>query len=352
MRKKWSKFYTPTPLSELLVSSLPANFNPKNVIDICAGSCNLLLSANKRWPKANLHASDINGIKLNANSDFKVKTYCLDALDIDSMKRSFRRKSNKLILANPPFGKISFKETDSLNYPDRYNLLTSGLNRVEYYIILSNLSLLNKGDYFAAILPENVFTSDKSRAFKEFLLNCFEEIKVEHHSYKFPGSDVRTRLFIGKFVSLKVKSNYSNPNWTNPIEKSYPIIRGVDNSILVDGLPKKNQIGALHFSNSNGDIMVNKKLPEFKTNFSQKQIESKDLLICRVGRSAGTIIIPDKRHIGLIPSDLLFILRNGQKLSKYQLLEFQASLRKQVKGLTSNYIAKSDIYESLSMVLN
>ena len=50
----YSKFYTPPEIASLLIEELDVD-EPDKIIDICCGSCNLLLAAKARWNKANLY---------------------------------------------------------------------------------------------------------------------------------------------------------------------------------------------------------------------------------------------------------------------------------------------------------
>ena len=53
----YSKFYTPPKIANSLIKELSIP-EPDKIVDICCGSCNLLIAANNRWTKAKLYPGD------------------------------------------------------------------------------------------------------------------------------------------------------------------------------------------------------------------------------------------------------------------------------------------------------
>jgi len=350
---KWIRFYTPEILADNLMDQIDNLFLPSNVIDICAGSCNLLRQAQLKWPKAKFYASDIE--KINRESYLTGKFFAnqIDARDISSIKKEFKRKRNKLVLANPPFGDSTTFQENSIpsNLQELYNS-SKNANRIECQILISNFAILNTGDVFAGVLPENIFSADKMYGFRENIFKLFDNLKVSTHSIKFNSSEVKTRLFTGTFKQLKENRKISSPQLsTSKNNQEINLIRGIDNSVLKNYKPSDSNLEVLHFNNLEGKILQRKSIKGDK-NYESKIIGKNDVLIFRVGRNAGKIFIPQQKHIGLAPSDLLLIFKNGKKLGKKDLEKFELSLSRRTKGLTSKYISKNDVYEALKPTEN
>lgn len=351
--KSWTKFYTPHVLSKLLIESVASNYEPSYVVDICAGSCNLLKAASKRWPEAKLYGSDIVKIDTNLASEVTIKTKQLDALLSHNVISHYKNKTNKIVVANPPFGcmhdKISFNIPQQLKYI--YDSI-KGAKRIECYITLSNIAILNNGDYFAAILPENIFSGENLKFFKYNLFQLFDSRQIRCHTSKFESSEVKTRIFTGRFKGVPKKFraflNMEEQDLTNSIHFNQ-IVRGIDNSKLNPVSNVSSMLKVVHFSNKKGNVNNYKTVKDNELS-RRKIVLINDILILRVGRNAGTIIFTDERHHGYPISDLLFILRDGNKLSVNILLKLEVELCKKVKGLTSKYISKRDIVSALQTV--
>jgi len=347
-KDNWSRFYTPEVLAFNLIQQIEADFKPSHIVDICAGSCNLLKQAQVKWPNAKFHASDIEKISRASYLPGKFYTNQIDARDITKIRNEFKRKKNKLVLANPPFGDINDEVENSIP-ANLLNLFNSSrnCNRIECQILVTNFAILNKGDVFAGVLPENIFSADKMDSFREQIYQLFENLKVTTHSIKFKSSEVKTRLLTGTFNPTIMHHKYTSQE-VNTVKriKKVNLVRGIDNSKLINNEPSANRLEVLHFNNLEGKIIKRKSIIGDK-NYDSKRIEENDILIFRVGRNAGKIFIPKQKHIGLAPSDLLLIFKDGKKIGKRGLKTFEQKLSKRTKGLTSRYISKNDVYEAL-----
>lgn len=353
----WKQFYSPESLSKLLVSLIPDDFVPENVIDICAGSCNLLHAAKTRWTSAKYHASDINSIaEQHKFHNLPLKIDTLDALDIRTISSRYRTLRKKLLLANPPFGRSMISRTweGYLDFPNLSRSIIS-LNRIECQIIISNISILETNDIFGAILPENIFSSERFQEFKYLFLSLFDNIIVKTNDIEFANSEVNTRLFIGRYKGSTLnKFIDQNPNASpSDLEENFPLVRGVDNSILIKNLENEIfPIRILHFNNIEGELMSFRGLSEEVSSLKAKIVDKNDLIILRVGRNSGRIITPDNRHFGHAVSDLMFILKNGKALGNERIKKLQELLLSRTKGLTTKYISRNDVYSSLTDILN
>jgi methylase of polypeptide subunit release factors len=349
----WAKYYTPQHIAEEIVDKIPKEFYPKNVIDICAGSGNLLSAAEKRWGKANYISVDISDNNvLTSNYNF----YQLDALDFISLNKLVKFKDGKrLVLANPPFGSISSSKNKIINNDPLEHYLSEfqQLNRAEASMLISNLTLLRKDDVFGALLPENIFSSEKFCSFRNFFLSLFDICFIGTSNQYFSGSEVKTRQFIGIYKGgrVEISDRFKRIENKREIVKIY---RGIDNSKLSnvgDFNDIKNYSEVLHFNNPEGLIISKKYIHNSKLNTTEI-VQPNDLIIIRVGRNSGRIVKPNEYHIGKLVSDHLFIIKSiPKKLSKKQLIKAEQCLLNSKKGLTASYISKADVYNTLKNII-
>lgn len=322
----WDNFYTPRDLTKELLTHIPEKFFPSHIIDICGGSGNMLIEGSIKFPKAKITYIDksIHENILNLYNDI------WDIYQFDSTNHEiinyFNFNEKKLLLANPPFGYSV--ENSNFKY--------KRFNRLEIQILDVNISILNEGDIFAAVLPENIFTSEQTSDFKHHFENNFETIYLGKPSKYFDTSEVLTRLFVGKKIYPKKNVQHKAAK----INSEYLIVRGVDNSSLNNSSPVQNEsIGIVH----SNDLNTNSIYSCLMSDYGNKLIiDAKDLLVVRVGRNSGKVLIPSNREINKGVSDNLFILRNHKIRSK-ELKKFEHFLVNSKKGLTTNYITKNDI---------
>lgn len=349
--KDWSKYYTPKLVANNIISMLPQEFNPTKVIDICVGSGNFLEAAIRQWDDIKAIGIDIS---LNdINKENKYTLHQMDALNLELLSKTIKRnnKEVKVILANPPFGKLENSEK-YLNKKNSLNLIHNEavrIKRIEALMLVSNLKLLNVGDYFGAILPENFFTSLRLAKFKEMFLKEFTEVIIGEREKYFSKSEVKTRIFIGKYAGNKkrVKSQiikskiFDRPN--------YILHRGIDNSKLFS-VKSDCDIEVVHFSNLEGIQKLKRFYP--KTEAIKRLIISKnDTLILRVGRYSGYSYQAKKEFLNKYVSDYFYLLK-GIRLNKKEQITLQNTLICKRKGIATNYLNKIDIINSIDIVLS
>jgi len=351
----WSKFYTPKSLADRIISLIPEDFTPDLAIDICVGSGNFLEAAAERWTELKLIGVDL---KLgNVRKKSKYILYQFDALESNELKKriKFQKSVKKIVLANPPFGKLPPENNEIVKIDDYLNILRKKAirtQRIEALMLVSNLSILNNGDYFAAVLPENFFTSISFESFREEFLRNFEFYQIGDSTLYFSNSEVKTRTFHGKFrlssnITCLQNSNLALSKGSN---KQTVLERGIDNSKLtsLECLETGTRYSkVLHFSNDLGVIYREKFVAEKFISKRKSQIELDDLLIIRVGRKTGYIHQARKEYVGNYVSDYFYVYKSC-KLTLNQIRELSCDLIKKSRGLTTKYISKSDIYNSLN----
>ena len=137
----YSKFYTPPQIATLLVNRISIS-PPKEVVDICCGSCNLLHAAKKRWNSVELIGVDIDQQHF---SDINFK-------QMDGRKYATENpKKYSLVLANPPFDFVENPREFPLLFQDVFSNYNT--KRLENEMLIANLNLLHENGTLVIILP-------------------------------------------------------------------------------------------------------------------------------------------------------------------------------------------------------
>lgn len=222
------QFYTPATIAKVLVNIVGPNYEGK-IYDPSCGSSGFLLEASKYIKNINpdikyeLIGSDISifaslisftNLILNGEKDFNL---CVG----DSIKK----RSNKynLILANPPFGKVKYKNE---------NFYEDGLQYIDYIFLKHIMDSLEEGGQAAVILPER-FLHDNNKYCMELKNNLFYNFNVENVVSIPPGSMLPATGV--KIIILHFrKTSPSNGFWVYVLDN-------------VEKFSRKNPINISHF---------------------------------------------------------------------------------------------------------
>lgn len=345
MQKDWSNFYTPMPVASEIINFIPHDYQPTCLVDICSGSGNFLNAALSKW-NADVVAIDL----MPQKSITSYKVHNVDALDLNNLK-FLKEVEGKLLLANPPFGKLADGIKNLCSKHSQLQEEAIKLRRVETNMLVSNMSILNDGEIFAAVLPENIFTSKKFVNFKLLFLSHFEILHLGKARRYFPGSEVQTRIFIGSYKSNSV--NQIRKSKSAEKQYNFKAIRGIDNSKLIKSKSDvllKNFVKVIHFSNVDAKLHLKCSVPENSYSF-EKVIEKNDYLIARVGRQSGMVYKPKVEFIGNYASDYFYIIKNADFLKNSELRKKAENiLLEKVAGMTAKYLCKSDIMSTLELI--
>lgn len=349
--KSWFNFYTPMDIANEIVSLIPENYSPNKVVDICVGSGNFLKAASLRWQKADMIGVDICP-SLNIN-EITNNIHELDALNLKDLDTIDFGK-NKLILANPPFGKSP--ELSNIKISEEHKQLQLEAiksNRIEALMLVSNLYILEKDDLFAAILPENIFNSENLKNFKRMFFENFDVFYLGNSKKYFKNSEVKTRIFIGKYMQKKMLNAEISELKTN-INNDIKVLRGIDNSKLLKYLTedKFEFDEVVHFANNDGSLKLQRFVP--RNSYAKAlKIEKNDILISRVGRNSGKIHKVRRNYIGKYLSDYFYLIKNFNTIaSDIQLEDMENVLLSNKRGLTARYICKKDIIIEMNKILD
>lgn len=357
IKENWSKYYTPISVANEILSKLPLFYKPEVAIDICAGSGNFLKVARKRWKDVKLVGIDINTENLDILNHNSHKLQ-FDALNVELLKKELKPflDRKKIILANPPFGRYKCEISSCDSSKDFPELISEALkfDRIELLMLVSNISILNDGDFFGAVIPENFFTSHNLKKFRDLFISYFVDVNISKTSQCFDKSEVKTRYFLGQFNKSNFKINFEETYSNFKIKLDFNLIRGIDNSKLLSSKKcsssKGNFIDVLHFNNIDGEILK-KKYVRKEQKYERLKVKETDLLILRVGRNSGSVfkVIEDYRDKYI--SDYFYLLK-GCDFDDEQVQNLEAKLKAKVNGLTVNYLTKLDLTSTIINLRN
>jgi len=345
----WQKYFTPHTVADKIIKLIPNNYQPNLLVDICFGSGNFLKAGLRRW---DVECIGIDEKILDEDpGNIKISKFKLNALNQKNI--SFLKDySNKIILANPPFGRLDDDDIVENNCFSELSLLAIKSKRIEACMLVSNLSILNNGEILSAIIPENIFTSIKLESFRNLFFSYFDILYIGEAERYFNQCEVRTRIFIGIY-------NQSKRNLCNKLEGKdkripgikFSVYRGVDNSLILKNKSLINKScfeKILHFSSKPSEGYnfgyINSNLIK-----KRKIVHKGDILVSRVGRYCGRVYLIKREYDGYLFSDYFYAITNHNlKVSSKLLLFLESNLKNRIKGLTTNYISKNDILEVLN----
>lgn len=355
----YSKYYTPSNISEFLVNDISVE-KPNNIIDICCGSYNLLNAAKKKWEHI-----EVVGVDINSQLKEKYKLRIMDG-------RQYAIKSKDkydIVLANPPFRKMSKKREFSDLYVKPFDKYVT--NRLENEMLLANLKLLSRNAVLMIILPSTFVEGDTNLNLRKIIANNYVVSKiVKLPNDTFGNSKVHTySIYI---VNKKRKSYYTQ--WIDISNNSHRIIdhQQISNGIWNAYAPPSNtknikptvirgKISSNMFTNRGIAVLhSNKKLENISWVPSIKKVpmhiinessyiyaDDGDIVINRIGKSSG--YWNKYRGDRIMISDCLLVVKDTNG-SIYELIKnvYQLPL---TKGVTVQYITVNDFinwYSSLS----
>ncbi|MCL9807453.1 N-6 DNA methylase [Flavobacterium amniphilum] len=349
----WSNFYTPIEIASEIVNLIPSDYTPNCIIDICSGSGNFLDAAKMRWNSIPSIGVDIESKSTKTDKDTDTSLTFIKANALDYSNLDILPITNpKLILANPPFGKTDYIPTQVCQKHTLLHYEAIKSKRIETLMIVSNMYLLKDDEIFAAILPENIFSSKKLENFKSIFLSYFDVKYLGEPKKYFLGSEVKTRIFIGRY--LNISSNNITLDKRDNISSNIIAYRGIDNSKLLKsqvGYEKKELTQVIHFSNKDGDLKLTRYIQKDLFS-SDRTVQKNDLLIARVGRSSGRVFKVKKDYIGKYASDYFYVVKNILlDINEEDILKLEEQLLSLKKGLTAKYLCKEDILKQISFFI-
>ncbi len=346
----YRKYYTPVGLADSIIEEI-VDCHPEKVIDICCGSCNLLIAARKRWNNALLYGVDI------------VDVYNEKVHFTKSDGREFACKCEMkfdLIVANPPFGRIE----DDKKYPELYDGIYGGRSsRLEVEMLFANIKLLKRDGVLMIILPSSVIEGDSFINLRKVLAHDYHINKVIHLPIDSFGHG-RINTYAVEIINDK---KISSPTYVGTLDKliGHKIdykskdIRDIYNGLWVTEEEitntkydiKRGRISSCDFTESGIKVLHTSKVdygdkwqPSIRyADVGETKLvyaERGDIVFARVGKSAGKWTRYNGR-IKMPISDCLFRIKDpeGEIYSTIRGKKYDSPL----KGVATRYITINDI---------
>lgn len=212
-RRKLGTFFTPTPIALHMFDHVDAALQqaPNTVVDPGAGVGAFSLAALHRWPKARVHAVDINVVTLGllAARGFREHTAgVLDVVPADYLSWVGDHWNGlpgpRLVLGNPPYTRHQQMTTkDKRTARDAAgDLITSGLSGLSTYFLASSLKNLCPDDALCLLLPVGWAETNYGRELRRWFWTARSR-RVDLHFFPndvevFPGTKVTAMVvFVG-----------------------------------------------------------------------------------------------------------------------------------------------------------
>lgn len=366
------KYYTPEDLAKFLISLLPQK-HYSNVIDICCGSWNLLNAALNLYSELDCVGVDID---INAENDKPDGAcfYCCDG-------RAFAVKAVKkydLILSNPPFGSLEDEEC-FFGLTNQSPLLTAlGNKRYENEMTWANLLLAHPGSVLLFILPLTFIEGDTYKRAREEITrdytinwiaklpeNVFGQSGIATYALaitqegQHKGTTIYWEIYSDedgwhrKNERQIGQQDVCNGNWSDfqllPIDDSISIARGKLSSKELKRNGNHGDVKVLHCTGAckDGDwepVVRYARCNTLRT--VEKVARQNDIVICRIGKSAGYWC--KNSHGNILISDCILLIPFEKKVfDKLRKCSKDGRLKVPIRGVTTKYITARDIKKIL-----
>ncbi len=365
---KTYKYYTPENLAEFLVLLLPQK-HYRSVIDICCGSWNLLNAALRTYSELTCVGVDIDRNAERHKPD-NASFHCCEG-------REFAIKTTEkydLILSNPPFGLLS--DDQRLFYLMEQSSLLSSLctKRYESEMTQANLLLARPGSVLLFIWPSTFIEGDTYRKMRKEIAQDYTVnwiAKLPDNTFGKPCiatyavAMTKEREHKCATVCWEIYKNgeewcqrnqrqlkqqdVCNGNWSeflsSAADNSISVIRG---NICGKELKKNGSnedVAVLHCTGICKDGNWQPIIRYAKSNILQETeriVKKDDILICRIGRSAGYWCKNPYDNV-LISDCILMIPFEKRIFDRFEKFSKGGRLQIPIRGVTTKYVTARDI---------
>lgn len=350
LKSNWNKYFTPKQLSQQLVDNIK-NFCPTSIVDICAGSGNLLLAGQTRWPNAKLEGNDL--YKDNNNS-FAL-WYKEDGRRF-ALNKIKEQQYFDLVVGNPPFGYC-------LSNPFISNLFKSDCDdtdlllrspKMECSMTAASALLVSDCGVLAAIVPETLVFGESYQPLRKWLSKRFKRFEIKRVKR---GDFCNKDLGLAFFTAYKKDFSegcspeefiHAKSIIEQPIASNVEIVRG---RLISSQISKRGGIPVLHCGGelSENGYTLRKCHNSIISKREHLWVQSGDIIVSRVGKAAGIAGVYTGQNPAVV-SDCLYRFKFHDK-HLYQLVrsliesgEFNKNAHAISKGLGAQYITKCDLY--------
>lgn len=343
----YSKFYTPPKIANSLINELSIS-EPQRIVDICCGSCNLLVAARNKWPKAKLYGVDVSGHPSVEDVLFEKK---------DGRQFAIEHPNEfSLVVANPPFDYVENKK----QFPDLFvnEFKEFSTSRLEIEMLIANLMLLQPNGVLLVILPSSFVEAETHKNIRRIIANNYyinSIIKLDETT--FGASRINSYALI---IYNELQNNrdakignsvddcisYTTYINSNELKKGkWTIDNTSDNIVSLD--IKRGNISSASFITRGQPILHTAKYRsdwEPSKRYISKKItptvfaESGDIIVSRIGKSAGQWCVYKGEKIAI--SDCLYRIKapDLSVINKITGKRFNRDL----KGVATRYITITD----------
>lgn len=352
MENSFSKYFTPLKIANSLMSLLDFCDN-SSVIDICCGSCNLLIAAKTKNPTIKCTGVDIS--ECENKNDF--------TLQIEDGRDFALNNKGKydVSLANPPFG----KESNSVYSDNLYSGIYENINikRIEVEMLIANLLILQEKGKLLIIIPSTIVYGSLYKKFRKIIsknhyvesiidlpINAFYPERIKCSALiiqKKPNEKLSTKHYdmTVDFKLLKkesIKANLIQEGcWSGLREKKnkeYTIHQGkISSGCFTDN---REFVKVLHTNKPSKNWKPSIRYAKIDENLNYIKAEKGDIIISRVGSSAGYKYVYNGKDIYI--SDCLFVIKQPSENIKRKIMELD--LFSIIGGLSAPYITSQGIY--------
>lgn len=343
----YSKFYTPPKIAKLLINELSIP-NPPKIVDICCGSCNLLVAAKNKWPKTKMYGVDVSEHSSVDEVIFK---------RIDGRQFAIDHPFEfPLVLANPPFSYVEESNQFPELFENGFEKVTT--SRLEVEMLIANLKILQPNGVLLVILPSSFIEAESYKKIRKVVAaNYYVESIIKLDITTFGPSRINSCALI---IHNETQNN-RNAKFGNSFDNCILYSRYVSSKDLTEGNwildNTRNNIGLLkirrgsvssnsfttrgqpilHTAKCRADWQPSKKYISKKitpTVFA----ESGDIIVSRIGKSAGQWCVYEGKRIAI--SDCLYRIKDPDH-SVFNKINGKC-YDKELKGVATRYITMAD----------
>lgn len=349
----YSKFYTPPNIANSLIKELSIP-EPEKIIDICCGSCNLLVAAKKKWTKAKLYGVDVSEHSSVENVVFEKKDGRQFAVE--------HPHEFSFVVANPPFDYVKNKK----QFPDLFvnEFKEASTSRLEVEMLIANLKLLLPNGVLLIILPSGFVEAEAHKKIRKIIANNYyikSIIKLDETT--FGASRINSYALIIHNESQNDRdaeignsiddciSYTAHINSNDLKEGKWTLDSTNENDVLLN--IKRGNISSAFFITTGQPILHTAKYrTDWKPSkrYISKKItpivfaESGDIIVSRIGKSAGQWCVYEGERIAI--SDCLYRIKDPD-FSIINKIKGKC-FNRQLKGVATRYITITDFTSWIS----